>query len=86
VTKWVCKRIAQNIAQDILGHNFYWGKKLPKYQIWANAAIFKKNLPKVDNRLMGENSPNLVTLLKMPTYLAVLTQASQRSPKNVSSC
>jgi hypothetical protein len=30
--------------------------------MWATSIIFKK-LPKVNNHLLGENSPNLVTLL-----------------------
>jgi hypothetical protein len=33
-------------------------------KIWAAFAIFKK-LPKVNTRPLGENSPNLVTLLRL---------------------
>jgi hypothetical protein len=33
--------------------------------MWATSVIFKK-LPKVNNRPLGENSPNLVTLLQRP--------------------
>jgi hypothetical protein len=32
-------------------------------KIWATSVFFQK-LPKVNNRPLGENSPNLVTLLK----------------------
>jgi hypothetical protein len=32
-------------------------------KIWATSVIFKKT-PKVNNRPIGENSPNLVTLAR----------------------
>jgi hypothetical protein len=41
-------------------YNFYHGKSSLKLR--AISVIFKK-LPKVNNHPMGENSPNLVTLL-----------------------
>jgi hypothetical protein len=47
---------------------FLLWKKLPK--MWATCAIFKKKLPKVSNRPMGENSPNLVTLALSPDSLS----------------
>jgi hypothetical protein len=41
-------------------HNQKRGKNI-KFEICATSVIFKK-LPKVNNRPMSENSPNLVTL------------------------
>jgi hypothetical protein len=41
-------------------HNFYSGKSSPNF--WAIYAIFFIKLPKVNNRQIGENSPNLVAL------------------------
>jgi hypothetical protein len=31
-------------------------------KICASSVMLKKNLPKVNNGIMGENSPNLITL------------------------
>jgi hypothetical protein len=51
--------------------------------MWATSVIFKK-LPKVNNHLLGENSPNLVTLIMVLNwakaindYLEVPTYFSQ---------
>jgi hypothetical protein len=43
--------------------HFYRGKS--SSIIWAISVIFTK-LPKVKNDPMGENSPNLVTLIAVP--------------------
>jgi hypothetical protein len=47
-------------------HNFYRGKSCPK-----NCATFVilQKLPKVNHRQMGENSPNLVTVLSSQAAL-----------------
>jgi hypothetical protein len=43
-----------------------YGCKKAAQKIWATSAIFKKTgLPTVNNRPIGENSPNLVTLEMM---------------------
>jgi hypothetical protein len=42
-------------------HNFFLAKIRPN--VWTASVIFIK-LPKVNHRLKGENSPNLVTLLE----------------------
>jgi hypothetical protein len=42
--------------------------------------FLKKNLPKVNNRPLGENSPNLVTLARMHrTFLMSSSHVSERS-------
>jgi hypothetical protein len=41
---------------------FFNVKKVAE-KIWATSVIFKKT-PKVNNRPIGENSPNLVTLAR----------------------
>jgi hypothetical protein len=64
VTRWVCEKIAQKVAQNKFcqsQHIIYnFGKSSTK--IWTTFVIFEK-LSKVNNRPLGENSPNLVTLL-----------------------
>jgi hypothetical protein len=54
VTRWVCEKVAQNVAQHIfvkiLNLNFHSGKSRPK--IWATSAIFKAKLP---DRPIDEN-------------------------------
>jgi hypothetical protein len=40
---------------------YQWNKSSPK--LWASSVIFKK-LPKEHNQPMGENSPNLVTMVE----------------------
>jgi hypothetical protein len=56
----VSRRIREKFAQHVPIHNLYGGKNSPKMS--ATSVIFKK-IPKRTNRQMGENSPNLVTLL-----------------------
>jgi hypothetical protein len=52
VTRWVCEKLALSVAHPFLS-KFSHGKKV--------AREFK-NLPKENNRPIGENSPNQVTL------------------------
>jgi hypothetical protein len=58
------EKIAQNVAQSFICQNYYiintWGKS--STNMWATSVIFKR-LPKVNNHLLGENSPNLITLI-----------------------
>jgi hypothetical protein len=49
-------KIAQNVSKPVFCHP----KRSPK--LWANSSIFTK-LSKVSNHPIGENSPNLVTLI-----------------------
>jgi hypothetical protein len=70
-------KIAQNAAKTgllsiLIIHHFYCGK------MWAISAIFKK-LPNVNNRPIGENSPNLVTLVQKHFFCYKL---SDQIPKN----
>jgi hypothetical protein len=57
VARWVCEKVAQNFAQLI---NIIC-------QIYTLLVLWKKVVlkfaPKVNIRPMGENSPNLVTLM-----------------------
>jgi hypothetical protein len=66
VTRWVREKISQNVAQPILCQNSCIAltveKIAPKYGLLTYVCCFHK-LPKVINHPMGENSPNLVTLL-----------------------
>jgi hypothetical protein len=58
-------------------HNFYRGESSPK--IWATFC-FLKNLPKADDQLIGENSPNLVALLAFRILLPkLLTRLTSRA-------
>jgi hypothetical protein len=66
VTRWVWEKIAQNVAQAIICQNKYLHnsaveKSGPK--IWATSVI--KKIPKVNNHPIGENSPNLFTLVTL---------------------
>jgi hypothetical protein len=62
-TRLVCDKIAKNVAQPIFCQNQYI-TFMCKYSLKFRAtSVFKKNLPKVNNHPMGENSPNLVTLV-----------------------
>jgi hypothetical protein len=60
-SRWVCEKVAQNIAQPILCQNYFRilivEKSGPK--MWAISVI----LPEVISHRLGENSPNLVTLI-----------------------
>jgi hypothetical protein len=64
VTKRVCEKSTQNVAQAIslskFIHFFFFAYKSSP-DIWSTVVILKK-LFKVDNCPLGENSPNLVTL------------------------
>jgi hypothetical protein len=63
VTRWACEKIAQNIAQRNVCQNYetnYFYRRSPKILIHM---YFKKILPIVRDTPIGENSPNLVTLL-----------------------
>jgi hypothetical protein len=58
------KKGAQNVDQSILCLNFCIPFTVVKNstKIWATS-VFCKNQSKVNNRLIGENSPNLATLI-----------------------
>jgi hypothetical protein len=64
VTRWVCEKVAQNVAKPICCPNKYktgtLGKSSPK--ICVRSVVFEK-LPNVYNHPIVENSPNLVALL-----------------------
>jgi hypothetical protein len=72
VTGRVCEKVAQNVAQRMLGRNdniaFTEKKSCPR--MWAKSAISKK-LPEVNNRPVVENSPNLVTLPVADVMIAI---------------
>jgi hypothetical protein len=64
-TRKVSVKIAKVVPQPTFGQNyyicvFYCGKAPPNIKA---TSVFFKELPKVNNRPMGENSPNLVTLI-----------------------
>jgi hypothetical protein len=67
-SRWVCKKIAKNVAQPIFGrhliHNFYRGKK--RHKLLAISVNFRKNCTKKKIHPICENSPNLVTLYVFP--------------------
>jgi hypothetical protein len=64
VARGISEKFAQNVSQPIFWTYYYISfteeKSCPR--LWTNSVIFIK-LAKVNNRPMGENSPNLVTLL-----------------------
>jgi hypothetical protein len=70
-TTWVWVKIAQNVAQSIICPN--------KCVTWL-LLKFSQKLSKVNTRPMGENSPNLVTLVL--NYRGVLKQCLQNQQKN----
>jgi hypothetical protein len=61
VTRWVCEKIAQNLARPIFCQNYYTviAGVRSSSKLWATFAIFLKTT-KENNRPIGENSPNLV--------------------------
>jgi hypothetical protein len=65
VTRWVCEKMAQNLAQSILYQNKNITFTVEKYRVkmWATSVIhIIENWPKVNCYSMFQNSPNLVTL------------------------
>jgi hypothetical protein len=70
VTRWVCVKVAQNVAQSIclskLMHSSYRRKSSP--EMCFASIIFKPRL-KVNNHPLGEFSHNLVTLFLSFEYL-----------------
>jgi hypothetical protein len=64
VTRWVCEKVAQNVAQPIICQNFicnwYRGKRSPKICV---TSVFFKTLPKIINYPISEKSPNLGPML-----------------------
>jgi hypothetical protein len=65
VTRWVCEKFAQHVARAIFRQTLNTISAVDKSgQEYATFRI--KQLPRVNNRPMGENSLNLVTL--HPTY------------------
>jgi hypothetical protein len=59
----VCEKIAQNLAQTIFCQNYL----IPNFCHVKKKGyfyIFSKKLPLVNNRPKGENSSNLVTLIR----------------------
>jgi hypothetical protein len=70
VTRCDCENIAQNVAQPFfskLMHHFFIEKVPQKFALLA--FVITKKLPSVNNRPMGENSPNLFTLSAYPAQL-----------------
>jgi hypothetical protein len=59
------KKIAQNVAQPVF-QNWRITRIVEKssQRIWPTSEILNK-LPKINNCPIGENSPNLVTLLSL---------------------
>jgi hypothetical protein len=80
-------KTAQNVAQLIflskLRHNLYHGKNSPS--IWATHVIFWKVLI-VNNRTIGENLPNVVTLFvkTASTVLNITLKNLKHSPQKCS--
>jgi hypothetical protein len=70
VTWWVSEKFAQNVAQPIFGQYYHisFTEEKSCRRMWTNSILFIK-LPKVNNRPMGENSPNLVTLVAMANWI-----------------
>jgi hypothetical protein len=65
VARRVCQKIAQNEAQFLIKfiRNFYRGKKVSHLCLLLLPYVHNfKQLPKVNSHLIGETSPNLVTL------------------------
>jgi hypothetical protein len=64
VTRGVCEKVAQNVAQPIFCQNEYITGTVEKSSptICATSVVFNK-LAKENNRPVGENLPNLVTLM-----------------------
>jgi hypothetical protein len=65
VTGRVCEKIAQNVPQTQFFAQAYPWNKVGSPSMWDTCAIFKP-MPKVNNRPIVENSPNLVTLISVP--------------------
>jgi hypothetical protein len=61
VTRGVCEKVAQNIAQPIFCQNEYITGTVEKSspRIYATSVVFNK-LAKENNRPVGETSPTLV--------------------------
>jgi hypothetical protein len=64
VTRCVYEKVAQKVAQHIFAPNLYSTFTVEKVAqtIWATSVIYKK-LHEINNRTMGQNSANLVTLI-----------------------
>jgi hypothetical protein len=64
VTRWVCEKIAQNVAQPslcmILCLNLSLESSISNI---SDTSVIFKYLSKINNHLLGEKSPNLVTLV-----------------------
>jgi hypothetical protein len=63
VTRRVCDKIDQTVAQLIFLAKLIF-KKFPRRTIIKKYLLLLKKLAKENNRSIGENSPNLVTLLR----------------------
>jgi hypothetical protein len=76
VTRWVCDKIAQNVAQPIFCKHLYINLNVLKSSpiFLATSVIFKKLANKY-NHSIGENSPNLVTLCISNTLKHSLSNA-----------
>jgi hypothetical protein len=53
------------VAQLIFWQSLYviYAYEKRRTKMWATSAIYRKKLPTVNSRSLGENSPNLVTLI-----------------------
>jgi hypothetical protein len=73
VTRCVCENVAQNDAQSVFRDNRYVTFTVEKSGpfIGATFVIFSK-LPKVNSHPIGENSPNLVTLVLVCYFACVV--------------
>jgi hypothetical protein len=75
VTRCVCEKVAQNVAQSIFCENYYKTFTVEKVsQLFGLLQSFSQNVPKENSHPRGENSPNMVTLIN-----------TQLSPKEKSS-
>jgi hypothetical protein len=77
-TAWVCEKFAQTVAQTIFGLILYVTYLLlpreKKFSKYVGQLSSLQKMPKVNQCLKDENSPNLVTLSAMVTALIVPIQ------------
>jgi hypothetical protein len=64
VTRCVCEKIAQNVAQAIICKNLCITGTVEKVALKfaLHTSVIFKTQPQVNNRPIGQNLPNLVTL------------------------
>jgi hypothetical protein len=73
VTRCVCEKVAQSVAQSIVCENDYVTAEKNITIICASSVISQKK-PQANSHSIGENSPNLVTLpeLNHPTNCSAI--------------